>query len=222
MLLWGVRSAALNPSAEDNMNKNASATRTLSGYLGIAFATVAVLLFVGLILARIFVYEPFRVSSDSMYPTIQKGSFLLIDKRAGSLRKTKSAPNASIARGDIVAYLMNDSVYAHRVIGLPGEHIALKGRELTINHGAVPVHVELGAHAQVERFEFQLVTETIEDHRATIAWITARPSLDLDATVPEGHFFVLGDNRDNARDSRFTGPVPKEKIVGKVVWVSRF
>lgn len=201
------------------MNKNASETRSPFGFLIIAVSIVGGLLVVALIWARIFVFEPFRMTSDSMYPTLQKGAYMLIDKRTGSMRKAKSRPIASIDRGDIVAYSMGDSVYLHRVIGLPGEHIALKGRELTINRGAVPVHVELGARTQVGRLEYQLATETIEDQQATIAWITARPSLDFEATVPEDHFFVLGDNRDNARDSRFTGFVSKDEIVGKLVWV---
>ena len=142
---------------------------------------------------------------------------------AGPLRKIKRTPTANIDRGEIVVFLVDDegTVYVKRVIGLPGDHVKLSGRDLTINGGAVPVHVVPGEHVQVGRFEQQLATETIDGRQATIAWIPSRPSANFDGIVPEEHYFVLGDNRDNARDSRFPsiGFVSKDRMIGRVVWI---
>ncbi len=209
------------------MNMTTKSNRTSTRRLGIAIASLCVAIVGALVAARLFVYEPFRQPSDSMYPTIPSGSFLLVDRRgfsnAGPFRKIKLKPTARIDRGDIVAFLIDDdgTVYIKRVIGLPGDHVRLAGRHLTVNGGAVPVHVALGDRVQSGRFDYQLATETIENREATIAWIPTRPSTDFDRVIPEDHFFMLGDNRDNSRDSRFAevGFVPKERMIGKVVWV---
>jgi signal peptidase I len=193
--------------------------------IGIALAWVAGTILAAVIVLRLFVYEPFRIPSDSMYPTLPNGSFLIVDKRGfgnlGPLRQFKRMPTATIERGDLVAFLVGDDgpVYVKRIIGLPGDRVRLEGRQLTINNALIPVQV--AAPVQVERFRYQLASETIDGREVTIAWLPERPSFGFDAVVPEGHYFMLGDNRDNARDSRFAdiGFIPKEKLIGRVVKV---
>ena len=195
--------------------------------LGIALAWVAGVIMVALIILRVFVYQPFRVPSDSMYPTIPRGSFLIVHGfgfgKLGWLRKLQGEPSAKILRGDIVVSDVGDdgTRYVHRVIGLPGDHVTLEGRQLTINAFKIPVEVVPGPLTMKRSFRLQLATETIDGREVSIAWIPDRPSLDFDGVVPEEHYFVLGDNRDNARDSRFAevGFIEERRIVGRVVKV---
>lgn len=195
--------------------------------VGFAIAWLAGFIVVALVALRLFVYEPFRVPSDSMYPSVPNGSYLFIDRRGfsnfGPFRWLKMRPTAKIARGDVIAFLVGDkrAVHLKRVIGLPGDHVTLKARQLFINGAAVPVQVAPGELVQAGRLEYQLASEMIDGREIEIAWLPNRFSSDFDGVVPQGHYFMLGDNRDNARDSRFPdiGFVPKERLIGKVVKV---
>lgn len=206
----------------------APATRS-SRRIGIALAWVAGAIFAVLILLRVFVYEPFRIPSDSMYPTIPKGSFVIVNKfgfgNVGWLRQLKGEPSAEIRRGDIVVSYVGDdgTKYVHRVIGLPGDHVTLEGRQLTINAVRVPAVVAPGPLTEKRSFRLQLATENIDGQEASIAWIPDRPSLDFDGVVPEGHYFMLGDNRDNARDSRFAevGFIESRRLIGRVQMIRK-
>jgi signal peptidase I len=197
--------------------------------LGIAIAWISGVIVLGLVAIRLFVYAPFRVPSDSMYPTVPNGSFVIVDKRGfgnvGPFRQLKMMPTATIDRGDLVTFYVGDdaTVYLKRVIGLPGDHVTLEGRQLTVNGTAVPVRVAPGPPVRNGRFQYQLAAETIDGQEVNIAWLPTRVSPGFDGVVPEGHYFMLGDNRDNARDSRFAdiGFVPKQKIIGRVVNVQK-
>jgi signal peptidase I len=189
---------------------------------------VAGTIIAALIVLRVFVYEPFRVPSDSMYPTIPRGSFLIVHKlgfgNVGWSYRFKREPTAEVSRGDIVVSYVGDdgTKYVQRVVGLPGDHVILEGRQLTINAIPVPVSLAPGPLTEKRSFRLQLATEIIDGREVSIAWIPDRPSRNFDAVVPEGHYFMLGDNRDNARDSRFAevGFIEKRRLVGRVakVW----
>jgi signal peptidase I len=199
---------------------------SLTRSLAIAIAWISGLILAGLIVLRLFVYEPFRTPSDSMYPTVPNGSFLIVDKRGfgnlGPFRQFKRMPTATIERGDLLIFYVGDdyTMYVKRVIGLPGDRVRVEGRQLTINNVRIPAQAAPGP-VQVGRFQYQLASETMDGREVTIAWLPERRSSDFDGVVPEGHYFMLGDNRDNARDSRFAdiGFVPKEKMIGRVVKV---
>jgi len=203
----------------------AGSSRTRS--LAIVIAWISGLILGGLVVLRLFVYEPFRIPSESMYPTLPSGSLLIVDKRGfgnlGPFRQFKRMPTATIERGDLLTFYIGDdyTVYVKRVIGLPGDRVTLEGRQLTINNMPIPAQVAPGVLEQVGRFQYQLASETIDGREVTIAWLPERPSFGFDGVVPEGHYFMLGDNRDNARDSRFAdiGFVPKETMIGRVVKV---
>jgi len=176
---------------------------------------------------RWFFFDYFHVPSDSMYPTVPGSSFIIVDRRGfgniGPFRLLKREPTATVSRGDIIVFLLSDSstAFVKRVIGLPGDHVVLQGRQLAVNGTLIPVVA--GARTGM----YQHATETVAGRPITIAWLPERPSRDFDGVVPAGHYFVLGDSRDNAQDSRFekVGFVPKQRIIGRVVRVitpSRF
>ncbi|HEX4852933.1 signal peptidase I [Arenimonas sp.] len=142
--------------------------------------------------ARLLGYATYRASSESMAPTVSTGDIVLVDTKAFRTR----GPD----RGDIVAFLSarDDSVRLYRVAVLPGESVAIREGVLLID--GQPQPLPPGATASGLRGEI--------DEMAT-------------RTMPPDQYFLLGDNRDFAEDSRYTGPVPREWLIGRVVRVLR-
>jgi signal peptidase I len=184
------------------------------GLIGVwAAFTLAVLLF------RSFAYEPFRTPSESMYPTLPEGSFVIVRKwgygNYGSLgvRFVHAEPKVAVARGELLLFhLVNDpdTVYLKRVVGLPGDRIQCSKDRIAINGTPVP------ATQLDSRGRYRIARETIDGVAFTVAHWDERPAPDCDVVVPEGHYFMLGDNRENSRDSRYLGPVPRGNLVGRV------
>ena len=177
-------------------------------------------LYLPFILIRAFLFEPFRTPSEAMYPTLPKGSVMLVKKlgygdyRALGLPIWKSAPTVPVRRGELLLFRRvgdDDTVYVKRVIGLPGDHVECRGPQLFINGVAVPT--TLGATAN----GYQYATELIDGVTATVAHLSGRFARDCDELVPQGHYYFLGDNRSNSRDSRYLGAVPRDRLVGRVV-----
>ena len=177
-----------------------------------------VLLFV--LVIRSFVFEPFRIPSGSMMPTLLQGDFIFVKKYAYGLRlpvtETKILETGTPKRGDVVVFRLptDTSVnYIKRVVGLPGDEVVYERHRLTINGEVIDLDKAADATRAVPKFIEQL------DSRQHDILIT-NPSYSLrDGTyrVPEGHFFVMGDNRDNSRDSRFIGAIPETHLVGEAV-----
>ena len=158
--------------------------------------------------------ETFRDPSSSMEPTLLHGDFIFADKRY-------NCPNCkeAVRRGDIAifTYPNNRTVYyIKRIIGLPGEHVQIKGHEVLIN----------GRTLHVSESPISGGQRTIEGYagkRWEVNWMSTEPeSMQVDLTVPAGQVFVLGDNRSRSDDSRLFGTVPLQDVVGRVrqVWFS--
>jgi signal peptidase I len=191
-----------------------------------SFFPVLLLVFV----VRSFLVEPFQIPSGSMEPTLEIGDFILVNKYTYGIRlpviNKKIIPVNEPERGDVMVFFpphLPDTYYIKRVIGLPGDQIQYVNHKLTINGEPVPEQVQ--AVLPAGRPTFRLSQETIGEHKFT-ARKHQRPgrySLRGAWTVPEGHYFMMGDNRDNSFDSRgWDDPfVPEENIVGKavVVWM---
>ena len=193
-----------------------------------SFFPVLALVFV----LRSFVAEPFQIPSASMEPGLIEGDFILVNKFAYGLRMpvfgNTLVPIGKPERGDVMVFFPpNDPRYfIKRVIGLPGDHIEYRGGRLMINGQAVET-TELGGEPSFAPVKF-LVKEKLGEADATIQWVvrsdmfgnvgvSAGPDGSWD--VPEGHYFMMGDNRGNSHDSRGWGVVPDENIVGKAVAV---
>lgn len=177
-----------------------------------------VLLFV--LIIRSFIFEPFRIPSGSMMPTLLEGDFIFVQKYAYGLRlpvtETKIIETGNPERGDVVVFRLpsDPSVnYIKRVIGLPGDEVVYERQRLIINGEAISL--QRGAEAS---FDVPVFVEDL-DGRVHDILITNPQFSTRDGTyrVPDGHFFVMGDNRDRSRDSRFIGPIPEKYLVGEAV-----
>lgn len=177
---------------------------------------------------RSFLVEPFQIPSGSMIPTLEVGDFILVNKFAYGVREPISnkqmIPVGKPQRGDVMVFFpphAPDTYYIKRVIGIPGDHISYNNHQLTINGKAIPE--KLVAQLPVGAPYLRMVTETIDDKTFT-AFKHLQPghlSLRGSWVVPEGHYFMMGDNRDNSLDSREWGVVSEDAIVGKAfaVWM---
>lgn len=191
-------------------------------------------------LIRSFLLQPFSFPSTSMSPSLEAGDYFFADKKAYGYSRY-SVPFGLLpidgrvfarepVRGDIVAFRFPpnpDIDYVMRLVGLPGETVQMIGGVLTINGEPVRME-EVGPYETAEGDAGRLQRETLPNGVSHYVLNLVDGSIGDDTrpfTVPEGTYFVLGDNRDNAADSRFNvGFVPYENLVGKVVrlfWNSR-
>lgn len=179
-------------------------------------------------LLRSFLVEPFRIPSGSMIPTLQVGDFILVNKFIYGIRlpviDRKIIDVGHPQRGDVVVFRYPpdpSTDYIKRVVGVPGDRIGYYDRVLYVNGKAVTER----DRAQVlheDGQEVLRVPEQLGQHRYQVQWLPQRPSQQGEVVVPAGAYFVLGDNRDNSRDSRYWGFVPDENLVGKAffIWMS--
>lgn len=177
-----------------------------------------VLLFV--LVIRSFVFEPFRIPSGSMMPTLLQGDFIFVKKYAYGLRlpvtETKFIETGEPERGDVIVFRLpsDPSInYIKRVVGLPGDEIVYERHRLMINGELVAIDKAPEATPAEPKFIEQLG----ERRHDILIMNPAYSVMDGTYTVPEGHYFVMGDNRDNSRDSRWIGPIPETHLVGEAV-----
>jgi signal peptidase I len=177
---------------------------------------------------RSFLVEPFRIPSGSMIPTLLVGDFILVNKYAYGVRlpvvHTRIIEVAKPERGDVAVfrYPKDPSTdYIKRVIGLPGDRITYSNKQLYINGKAVETD-DKGAYRLTQgdgTSLAELKVEKLGDAEHEILIDSRRPTINDEYVVPEGHYFVMGDNRDNSNDSRYWGYVPEENLVGKAFFI---
>jgi signal peptidase I len=192
------------------------------------------------LLLRSFVVEPFRIPSGSMMPTLLVGDFILVNKFAYGLRwpvlNSKFLDLGEPQRGDVVVFRFpqQESVdYIKRVIGVPGDRVHYRNKTVHVNGEPVPqlpIGHYIGEGSGKGHTGAALAVETIDGAEHQVLINPRSRDLprgceilaDGPVTVPEGHYFVMGDNRDNSNDSRCWGFVPEENLVGKafVIWMN--
>jgi signal peptidase I len=193
---------------------------------------------------RSFLFEPFRIPSGSMIPTLQIGDLILVNKYQYGIRlpviHRKIIELGSPQRGDVMVFRFPHNPaqdYIKRVVGLPGDRVEYADRRLSINGQPVPLQA-LPRYFEEDRVQyyaqFQEKLGGLE-HRIILSEGPGVPPMRAFAhthpqacrydasgvacTVPPGHYFVMGDNRDNSEDSRFWGFVPDENIVGRAFFI---
>ena len=176
---------------------------------------------------RGFVVEPFKIPSGSMIPTLEIGDFILVSKFSYGLRvpviNEKIFDIAIPERGDVVVFRFpNDPAidYIKRVIGLPGDEIAYHNKQLYLN-GEMIENTEV-SRSTFGFTEYTRYQENLAGYKHEMQISSNPPNFDLVTTVPQGHYFVMGDNRDNSNDSRVWGFVPDANLKGRAfaVWMN--
>lgn len=197
---------------------------------------------------RSFLIEPFKIPSGSMIPTLQVGDFILVNKFTYGVRlpivgKT-IVPLNTPQHGDVMVFHYPEDPaldYIKRVVGVPGDIVEYRNKHLWIN-GVEQLHQAAGDYNYVESglnfVHTEKRVETLGEHKHALLVNPEKPTLYLDSVadfpgrencaydnelvrckVPEGNYFMMGDNRDNSRDSRYWGFVPDRQIVGKAFFI---
>ena len=205
----------------------------------ISFFPVILIVF----LLRSFLVEPFKIPSSSMVPTLLVGDFILVNKYTYGIRlpvaNRKLIPIGAPERGHVMVFRFPDDPsldYIKRVVGLPGDRVEYRNKRLTINGVQVPVR-QVDDYLSKERMQFsRRYVEQLDGVEHEILLDEDAPAAmpgrafpfsgncnynreGLACTVPPGHYFVMGDNRDNSSDSRVWGFVPDENIVGRAFFI---
>ncbi|MBP6651625.1 MAG: signal peptidase I [Xylophilus sp.] len=193
---------------------------------------------------RSFLFEPFKIPSGSMIPTLLIGDLILVNKFTYGVRlpviHTKITEGNAPQRGDVMVfrYPPQPSLdYIKRVIGVPGDEVAYLNKRLTINGKEVPTKAvpDFFDESQVryfKQFEEELGAKPhrVLNNTEAPAFVQGASNFEyrqnctysvegVVCKVPEGHYFMMGDNRDNSLDSRYWGFVPDKNIVGKAFFV---
>jgi len=197
-------------------------------------------------LLRSFLFEPFKIPSGSMMPTLITGDLILVNKFAYGLRlpviNTKITEGTPPARGDVMVfrYPPKPSMdYIKRVVGVPGDEVAYLNKKLTINgqpvsKDPVPDYFDDETMSYLKQFsenlggkQHKLLNDDSRRAGLSEAEIMPFPNQEncrysvegVVCKVPPGHYFMMGDNRDNSLDSRYWGFVPDQNIVGRAFFV---
>jgi signal peptidase I len=177
------------------------------------------------LLVRSFLFEPFRIPSSSMMPTLLVGDFIFVNKYTYGLRlpvvNTKVFDIGGPKRGDVIVFRLPadpGTNYIKRLVGLPGDTVKYKNRRLYIN-GELIDREALGKYEAGGQAGALLYNERLDSAQHGILLMPGRRSLEGTFLVPEGYLFMMGDNRDNSRDSRYEGVgiIPEGNVVGKAV-----
>ncbi|MEA1051699.1 signal peptidase I [Lamprobacter modestohalophilus] len=240
VLLWAPKRRRL--AAASGSGSDESAQGAVTGYkepVLVEYARSFFPVILVVLLLRSFVVEPFRIPSGSMMPTLLVGDFILVNKFSYGLRlpvlNTKFVELGEPERGDVMVFRFprDESVdYIKRVIALPGDQVYYRDKTIYVN-GEPLEQVPLGDYIDENGRPTGLIeaVEEVGDEREHEILINPRTgdfprSCGVLArgpvTVPEGMYFVMGDNRDNSNDGRCWGFVPEENLVGKAfaIWMS--
>ncbi|MCP5155178.1 MAG: signal peptidase I [Ectothiorhodospiraceae bacterium] len=187
--------------------------------------------FLIVLVLRSFLVEPFRIPSGSMMPTLLIGDFILVNKFEYGIRLPildfKLIELGAPERGDVVVFRSPEDPsvpFIKRVVGLPGDEIAYYRKTLYVNGAAVeqrPVGEYTASGSASGMNGATLLREVLGAHPHDILVQPGMPSAEGKMVVPEGNYFVMGDNRDNSRDSRYWGTVPDELLIGRAfrIWM---
>ena len=181
-------------------------------------------------LLRSFLFEPFRIPSDSMMPGLQSGDFIFVSKFSYGIRlpviNKTIIETGKPQRGDVIVFRLPrdpSTNYIKRLIGLPGDHVKVLDDQVYIN-GVAMLQEPAGTYTDGKYFNEPLVTEDLGTVKHLVMFLPyGGVRKDFEGTVPQGHYLFMGDNRDNSQDGRYqqeVGYVPDENLVGRaqLIW----
>jgi signal peptidase I len=199
---------------------------------------------VAVFVLRSFLFEPFKIPSGSMVPTLLIGDLILVNKFTYGLRlpvvNVKLTEGNAPQRGDVMVFRYPpepNKDYIKRVVGIPGDEVAYLNKQLTVNgkpvpKSAMPEYFDPDTMRYFRQFEETMGAKKLrilndDDRPAFVSGTLDFPFKDncrysvegVACKVPAGHYFMMGDNRDNSLDSRFWGFVPDRNIVGKAFFI---
>jgi signal peptidase I len=196
-------------------------------------------------LLRSFLFEPFKIPSGSMIPTLLVGDLILVNKYHYGVRlpvlNKKIIDNNAVERGDVMVFrypVDPRQDYIKRVVGIPGDVVEFANQTLSVNGQPVPMTPQGDFYDEdtlryAPKFNEKLgaVEHGILVNPKAASYFGPQPKAfpfaencrysaeGMSCKVPPGHYFMMGDNRDNSQDSRYWGFVPDENIVGKAFFV---
>ncbi|EDP46498.1 signal peptidase I [Rickettsiella grylli] len=181
------------------------------------------------LLIRSFLAEPFRIPSGSEKPDLLIGDFIVANKFIYGIRlpvtHKKMISVSEPKRGDIIVFLWpkdTSTYFIKRVIGVPGDVITYKNKVLTINGQQASQQLlgeTMDSDGRHEKWPVLLKRENLLGIQHDIYLRPDQFATDFSVVVPQGNYFVMGDNRDNSLDSRYWGFVPEKDLIGKAMWV---
>ena len=183
------------------------------------------------IVVRSFLFEPFRIPSASMMPALVDGDFIFVDKFSYGLRlpflHSKLIPIGDPQRGDVIVFRSPSHPSINlikRLVGLPGDRIVVHGNRVAINGKTVPLRADRFFSGGFGFAGAELALEKFEQGEHVVMFAADRLATDFEGIVPSGHYFFMGDNRNDSDDSRFpdVGFVPAENLVGHArrIWMN--
>ncbi len=193
-----------------------------------AYARTLFPVIVIVLLIRSFLFEPFRIPSGSMMPGLVDGDFILVNKYAYGLRlpvvHTKILSIGDPRRGDVIVFRepSDPSIdLIKRLVGLPGDHVVVHDNRVFINGRQMPLRPDGTYQGDFGFTGSPLVLEYFGAKPHVLMLAPNRFVTDYEGTVPPGHYFFMGDNRNDSEDSRFpeVGFVPDVNLVGPARWI---
>ena len=180
------------------------------------------------LVVRSFIFEPFRIPSDSMMPTLLAGDFIFVSKFSYDLKvpvfNIKLLETGRPQRGDVIVFKLPADPrvnYIKRLVGLPGDHVVVTDDQVFINDQKMDL-VMGEAYNEHGYINARLAEENLGGVKHQVMFLDNAFTKDFDGVIPEGKYLFMGDNRDNSQDGRFpqVGYVPEENIVGKarLIW----
>lgn len=234
------RARALEHSEGSESERQQRANEALREPLIVEYARSFFPVILIVLLFRSFIAEPFKIPSGSMMPTLLVGDFILVNKFAYGLRLpvlgTKIVPVGEPRRGDVFVFRYPNPDhdpkkegldYIKRVIGLPGDEITYRNKILYVNGKEIPqtdIGPFVGSGDEGRRMAGAEIHEEMlpgVEHQILESSLLM-PGREGTWRVPAGHYFAMGDNRDNSEDSRYWGFVPEQNLIGRafVIWMN--
>ncbi len=201
----------------------AAATAKIPWYVDLSRSFFPVI--IAVLVLRSFIVEPFRIPSGSMMPTLLAGDFILVNKFSFGVRlpvtNTKIMDSGAPQRGDVAVFRYPEDpsvAFIKRIVGIPGDRLEYRNKRLYIN-GEVVTRESLEGDLPQAIPGYNVYPEKVGDTAFQTLQKKRHNNMAWSYVVPTGHYFAMGDNRDNSSDSRVWGALPEENLIGKAFFI---